>query len=225
MPARRERAARRALIPASRARVPGRDRRAGTRRSTPTSSGRSRPRRAPQALWTALAEAGGSRRCPHALDAYPAAELDRPGETRRCSRLRQQYHDRPRGALARGARAAARRGRRAGTRSPTSEFTYHVRGKAITGAQLRRVALAPARSRRSRRRTYQQLGRAAALPDAREPARRVPVHGGRLPVPAHGRRPDAHVRRRRHARADQPPLPLPVARDSRRRGCRRHSTP
>ena len=36
-----------------------------------------------------------------------------------------------------------------------------------------------------------------------------PVHGGRLPLPARGRGSDPDVRRRRHARADEPPLPLP----------------
>ena len=53
---------------------------------------------------------------------------------------------------------------------------------------------------------------------------RVPVHRRRLPVQAAGRGPDAHVRRRGRPRADQPPLPLRVARACRRSGCRRPST-
>ena len=51
-----------------------------------------------------------------------------------------------------------------------------------------------------------------------------PVHGGRLSLPARGRGPDPDVRRRGHARADEPALPLPRRRAVGARGSRRRST-
>ena len=50
----------------------------------------------------------------------------------------------------------------------------------------------------------------------RKPARLLPLHRRRLPPKARRRGPDAHVRRRRHARAHQPPLPPGQPRDARR---------
>ena len=49
-----------------------------------------------------------------------------------------------------------------------------------------------------------------ALADARERARALPVHRRGLPVQAQGRGAQADVRRRGHARPDQPPVPLSV---------------
>ena len=56
------------------------------------------------------------------------------------------------------------------------------------------------------------LGRPPHLAPARGAARAVPLHRRRLPAQARGRGPGAHVRRRGRARADQPALPLRVAR-------------
>ncbi len=55
------------------------------------------------------------------------------------------------------------------------------------------------------------------LPRQGKPARPLPVHRRRLSVPPQRRRSHPHVRRRRHARAHQPPLPLPQP------GRRRHA--
>ena len=82
----------------------------------------------------------------------------------------------------------------------------------------------PAAHPEDRAPALRRLGRSAALPDEGEPARLLPVHGRRVPLPARERGPDADVRRRGDARADQPPLPLRSPRASRRRGCRPHST-
>jgi len=99
---------------------------------------------------------------------------------------------------------------------------HHRRGRRLRGArqdhqggQLPRVAQPP-EDPQDRRAHLQELGRTAALPDEGEPARRLPLHRRRLSLPPHRRGPDPHVRRRRHAGADQPPLPLPVARPRRR---------
>jgi methylmalonyl-CoA mutase len=54
----------------------------------------------------------------------------------------------------------------------------------LSGSKIRKVVLAALRGR----------GRDPALPDAREPARLLPVHRRRLPVQARERGPDAHVR-------------------------------
>ena len=98
-----------------------------------------------------------------------------------------------------------------------------MRGKAIEGRELPRIALAP-EDPEDRRADLQELGRAADLPDEGKPARRLPVHRRRVSVPPHRRRSDPHVRGRGHARAHQPPLPLPSASASRPRACRPRST-
>ena len=92
-----------------------------------------------------------------------------------------------------------------------------------SGVQLRR-----ARSRDPRRELHRDpepqpraeargaevagLGRPADVPAQGTPAGSLPVHGGRLPVPARGGGPDADVRGRGRARAHQPALPLPRGR-------------
>ena len=90
-------------------------------------------------------------------------------------------------------------------------YSYTVRGREITGAQLSRVA-EPPEDPEDRGAGPIETGASLLtflmkenLPGA------YPYTGGVYPVSPPRRGPDAHVRRRRHAGADQPPLPLPVA--------------
>ena len=98
--------------------------------------------------------------------------------------------------------AARRRGR------PTPQYSYTVRGREIRGENYRETLSARA-SRRSRAPRLASWGELLRFLLKENLPGRVPVHGGRLPVPARGRGPDAHVRGRGDARAHQPALPLP----------------
>ncbi len=76
-------------------------------------------------------------------------------------------------------------------------------------SELPRIALPPA-DPEDRAAELQRLGRPPALPDEGEPARLLPLHRRRLPLPPRGRGPDPDVRRRGRPGAHQPPLPLPL---------------
>ena len=85
--------------------------------------------------------------------------------------------------------------RRAGRADPRQGDPHAADAGVPVGQQDPRVALPRSRSRRAR-----------LVPAPREPARLLPVHGGRLPVQARQRGPGAHVRRRRRPVPHQPPL-------------------
>jgi methylmalonyl-CoA mutase cobalamin-binding domain/chain len=77
--------------------------------------------------------------------------------------------------------------------------------------QLHRI-LEPSEDPQDRRTTLQELGGPLAFPHEGKPAGRVSLHRRRVSISPHRRRSHPHVRRRGHARAHQPPFPLPLAR-------------
>ena len=155
---------------------------------------------------------------------------------RRSSARRPRWRrSRSRAAPARGARRRAR-GARARARGGAARMAGGARAlcrghPVLRGARARDRRGEPRRDAlphppaEGRAAAHARVGRAHALPAPREPARRVPVHRGRVSVQARGRGPDAHVRGRGHARAHEPPLPPRVARACPRRGSRPRSTP
>ena len=102
--------------------------------------------------------------------------------------------------------------------SPTPNTPYTVRGREVRGANYTESA-EPQPDPEARGAEARRLGRDPAIPAEREPAGRLSLHRRRLSVPARRRRPDAHVRGRRRARAHQPPLPLPAPPGTRPRVC------
>ena len=201
-------------IPPDRARATSARSRRWPRVTTDASSGRSDARRDAAGAATALRRARRRRSC---RTARTLSGGDRARPTvrarARCSAARSTTR-RASSALDAGGRAAAARAGRRACSAVTDE----------------RVQLPASATRRSRRRTtssrsrHQQIPKVAAAAATTTGASSLrfllrenlpgayPVHGRRLPVQAHGRGPDAHVRGRGHARADQPALPLPVAR-------------
>ena len=158
-----------------------------------------------------------------------AARAARAVSARRSSRRARAVARR----LQRGARRARRRGARRCCESwdgadrghhRRDVLSYEVRGtddhRRRTTANAERTQqipkIAPPR--------FYGLGRPAALPDEGEPARLLPLHRRRLPLPARGRGPDPDVRRRGHARSAPTGASTTSRRASRRRASRPPST-
>ena len=144
-------------------------------------------------------------RVPEMAHPYEAAAL-RDGASAEILALRRHYD------AALGALSADARGELA--RWPETRRALHRRGAELRGARPRHPGAQPrrhpvgARAPAGRDPARRGVGRARALHGARERARPLPVHRGRVPVQAHRRGgPGAHVRRRGPARAHQPALP------------------
>ena len=101
-------------------------------------------------------------------------------------------------------------------KSITDEVTeYKVRDKTIR-VENYRESLAHQKIPKIAAPTYKSWGELLTFLQKENLPGDYPYTGGVYPVPPHRRRPDPHVRRRRHARAHQPPLPLPERRPARR---------
>ena len=124
--------------------------------------------------------------------------------------LRQRYQATHRRTRRRIAEAAARMAR-APRGHPHAAVQLHGARQGNPRRQLPREP-EPAADPEDRRAALLELGRAAGVPAEGEPAGLLPLHRGRVPVPPRGRGSDAHVRRRGHARAHQPPLSFRGAR-------------
>ena len=207
--------------------LPGRDRRAGPRRSTRKIETQAEIADRAQSYWQSLQDLGDDK-LPKALDLY-AADASRTPRSRAMRRRRTARRGRsgatrrphaadPAPALQRRHPVAAAEALKllrdwpARLKSITDDVTeYEVRGKAIR-VENYRESLSPPEDPEDRRAHLQVVGRAAGLPAEGKPAGLLPVHRRRVSVPPHRRGPDPHVRRRRHAGAHQPPLPLPQRR-------------
>ena len=191
--------------------------------STPRSRTQAEAADRAQALLAGAAGPGRRRSCRRRCDLYryrrppradlPLATASDPARERQADRtlltLRQRYNDAVQSLTTEALKLLREWPQR--LKSITDEVTeYEVRGKAIKRRELPRVAQPP-EDPEDRRAHLQELGRAADLPAEGKPAGQLPLHRRRVSVPPHRRRPDPHVRRRRHAGAHQPPLPLPVS--------------
>ena len=211
----------RPLIPGEREPLPGRDRR----------------RRPARARTASAAQAEAARR------AEGTARRSRRSATRRCRRRSSATPTRRSRGVADPTRRALARclQRRRSTRSAPRARRCCAGGRRGEArdrrrVQLRRCAATSSRARTTPRRCrssaipklavprYRGLGRDAEVAVQREPARRLPLHRRRLPVPPRGGGSDPHVRRRGPPGAHQPALPLPGARPRPPRGCRPRST-
>ena len=168
--------------------VPRRDRRTGAPDQQPGGAPRRRRRRR-----AALLRGAERSRRPAAAGAGLAVRGSRP---RRRPRLRA-----PEGALQPGVvgtRSRARRSRaglgRAHRRDLRRALQLHGARSDDQRRELPRVAQPPG-DPEDRGPPVRRLERSAALPDEGEPARLVPIHRGRLPVPPRERGPDPDVRR------------------------------
>ncbi len=207
--------------------LPRRDRRAGPRHQPPDRDRRPKPPTARSRYWQALqrarrraaAEAAGpvrrrrSRRSGRGDDrgAMPTSRLRplRDDVDRTLLTLRQRYNDAVQSLTTEALKLL--REWPARLKSITDEVTeYQVRDKTIR-VENYRESLSHQKIPKIAAPTYKQLGRAADLPAEGKPAGLLPLHRRRVSVPPHRRRPDPHVRGRGHARAHQPPLPLPVS--------------
>ena len=207
------------LIPAQPGALPGRDRRAGPRRSTPTIERQAEAAATRPALYEALE--ARRRRAPEPLEPYAGRRVPDRRRSRSCAAP----------ALQRGARASS-----APRRSSCSRLGPRDRARSPPRPTATRCATTRSPARTTARRS-------AACRSRRSPPPRLdgwgdrlrfcmkenlpggyPYTGGVFPYRRDRRGPDPHVRRRGHARAHQPPLPLPVRRASRPHGCRRRST-
>ena len=215
---------RHALVPGGAHALPRGDRRQRPARARPTSSTASQAASRAHSLHEALQRA----RRPAAAGSRSTAIARRRARRRRRRRAARgcasAYNDALDAVGAEALDAAARMAGAREVRAPTTEYAYDVRGREIRGDNYTRVAEPPRRSRSSRCRSYRDWGELLAFLMNENLPGAFPYTGGRLPVPARGRRPDAHVRGRRHAGAHQPPLPLPRRAATAPRGCRPRST-
>ena len=173
------------------------------------------------------ATADTARHCYEALKAVGDPLLPEPlralsGRRARCE-AGERRHAPFRAAYNAALAELGSRGRRRAQEPPGADRGDHLGDVLLRRArpgghrrQLPRHAERAAASPRSRRRATRGWGDLLPLPAEREPAGLVPVHGGVYPVSPRRRGSDPHVRRRGHARAHQPPLPLPLGRPARR---------
>ncbi len=206
--------------------LPRRDRRAGPRRSTPSIEKQAEAADRAQALLARRCRTLGDPKLPEAARALSSRRsASCVTATDRAAAAAPALQRRAEGAHDRGDRPAARMAAR-GSKSITAEhYSYEVRGKAVDRRQLPSSRCRTRRSRRSPRPRYKSWGDLLRVPDEGEPAGLLSVHRRR--VSRTGAR--ARIRPRMFAGegtpgAHQPPLPLSVARDRRRRGSRPRST-
>ena len=124
------------------------------------------------------------------------------------------------------ARAAARGWPvRSSARSPATTYSYTVRDRELTGRELHATSLQRIADPEDRPAALRRTGASRCASSLKEnlPGQ-LSVHGRRVPVPARGGGPDAHVRRRGHARSAPTAASTTSPRVSRRRACRRRST-
>ena len=182
-------------------------------RAATRSRGRSSPPRAsttwPRSPRTRVASRSASRSSPRSptrrsssTAALAALGSDAPGGAPRAARRGL------RDARGRAARAAAIVGRagRGGDSSP--QYSYDVRGSAVTGENYRETLSGLAVPKVAVPRLASWGDRLRFLLKENLPGA-FPYTAGVYPVPAHGGGSDAHVRRRGDAGAHQPALPLP----------------
>ena len=175
------------------------------------------PRRASQAagaagrahgLYRALAALGDSA-LPAPLERYAEAALRVGGRVDPAPATRPTTRRSTRSAPR--ASRCSRAGRRVARPRPPTEFSYRVRDREVRGPNysesLSHLQLPKIATPR-----FEDWGAQLAFLLTENLPGAYPVHRRHLSVPPRGRGPDAHVRGRGHARAHQPPFPLPRAR-------------
>jgi methylmalonyl-CoA mutase len=104
------------------------------------------------------------------------------------------------------------------------EYTYTVRGKAISAATTTRESAEPAADPEDRAPRYASWGELLPSCGKENLPGLLPLHRRRVSVPPRGRGPDRMFAGEGTPGAHQPPLPLPGARPARQRACRPPST-